>query len=402
MSLKILDIIKYEGPNNILIWKHPAEDFNTSSTLIVHESQKAVFFQNGQIADVFEAGKYKLHTGNIPILRKLLSLPTGGETPFHCEVYFVNMVEVMALKWGTDSKVKFLDPGTNIPFEIGASGEMSLRILEPEKLLVNLVGTETSLTPENLTRYFRGLMMSKIKSYLGRTIKEEQLSIFEIDSHLDVLSENMEEKLKPGFADYGIELVHFYVMNLVCPEDDPTFLQLRSLYGHRVTDVLAAQTKQQVELIHTQTRTQQRVMEAQAMAQKRQLEGYTYQEERAFDVAQGLADNEGVGQFTQTGVGLGMMMGVGSSMGSLAAGAVNRTLSQGLNPGGVPGGADQTVRTAVPVKKAGRTCISCGAQISDTAKFCPECGTMQEIKCPKCQTVYQSPVKFCQECGYKF
>ena len=40
-GLDIAKIIKYEGTNNVLVWKHPSEDFNTSSQLIVHESQEA-------------------------------------------------------------------------------------------------------------------------------------------------------------------------------------------------------------------------------------------------------------------------------------------------------------------------------------------------------------------------
>ena len=45
---QIVDVIKYEGDNSTFIWKHPAEDFNIMSQLIVHESQQAVFFLNGE------------------------------------------------------------------------------------------------------------------------------------------------------------------------------------------------------------------------------------------------------------------------------------------------------------------------------------------------------------------
>lgn len=41
--MAIQEVIKYEGENSVLIYKHPAEDFNTMSQLIVHESQEAVF-----------------------------------------------------------------------------------------------------------------------------------------------------------------------------------------------------------------------------------------------------------------------------------------------------------------------------------------------------------------------
>lgn len=39
----VVDIIKYEGDNSTFIWKHPNEDFNSLTQLIVHDSQEAVF-----------------------------------------------------------------------------------------------------------------------------------------------------------------------------------------------------------------------------------------------------------------------------------------------------------------------------------------------------------------------
>ena len=39
---QISEIIKYEGDNSTFIWKHPCEDFNTTTQLIVHESQEAI------------------------------------------------------------------------------------------------------------------------------------------------------------------------------------------------------------------------------------------------------------------------------------------------------------------------------------------------------------------------
>ena len=50
---QIADIIKYEGDNSTFIWKHPSEDFNSLTQLIVHESQEAIFFMNGQALDLF-------------------------------------------------------------------------------------------------------------------------------------------------------------------------------------------------------------------------------------------------------------------------------------------------------------------------------------------------------------
>ena len=75
----IADIIKYEGDNSTFIWKHPCEDFNTTTQLIVHESQEAIFFLNGQALDLFGPGRHTLETQNIPLLRRIIHSPTGGE-----------------------------------------------------------------------------------------------------------------------------------------------------------------------------------------------------------------------------------------------------------------------------------------------------------------------------------
>ena len=57
---QIAQIIKYEGDNSTFVWKHPNEDFNSLTELIVHESQEAVFFMNGQALDLFGPGRYTL------------------------------------------------------------------------------------------------------------------------------------------------------------------------------------------------------------------------------------------------------------------------------------------------------------------------------------------------------
>ena len=141
--MAIAEIIKYEGDNTSFIWKHPLEDFNSLTTLIVHESQEAIFMMNGQALDSFGPGRYTLDSENVPILGKVVNMAVhGGESPFHCEVYFINKTVQMAVKWGTDSKVRYVDPDSGVPIEIGASGEMNLEVLDGRKLLIKLVGTK--------------------------------------------------------------------------------------------------------------------------------------------------------------------------------------------------------------------------------------------------------------------
>lgn len=320
---QIAEIIKYEGDNSTFIWKHPSEDFNSLTQLIVHESQEAIFFMNGQALDLFGPGRYTLETQNIPLIGKTLNRSTGGKTPFHCEVYFINKTEQMAVKWGTDSKVQFMEPTYNFPISIGASGEMSLRADDSRKLLIKLVGTENILTKENLTRYFRAFLMTKVKSYIAQVIREQKISIFEIDERINDMSAALLKMLKPDFEDYGISLERFFVTTIVKPDGESTYEKFKSLHFRQYADIAEAKLRQQTAVIDAETEAQKTVIASQAMATKRQQEGYTYQQERGFDVAQDVANNEAVGQFTNMGVGFGTMAGVGGAVGSVVGGAVN-------------------------------------------------------------------------------
>ena len=324
---QIADIIKYEGDNSTFIWKHPSEDFNSLTQLIVHESQEAIFFMNGQALDLFGPGRYTLETQNIPKIGKLLNRTTGGETPFHCEVYFINKTEQMSIKWGTDSKVQYIEPTYGFPISIGASGEMSLRAEDSRKLLLKLVGTENFLGQQKLISFFRSFLMTRVKTYIAQVIKANAINIFEIDENLTAFSENIHKLLIPDFADYGISLERFFVTNIVRPDGDRQYEKFKELHFRQYADIAEAKLRQQTDIIYAQTEAQKVVIDSQAQATKRAQEGYTYAQERGFDVAEKVAQNEAVGQFTNMGVGLGTMAGVGGAVGGVVGGAVNDAMN---------------------------------------------------------------------------
>ncbi len=325
--MEIAQVIKYEGDNSTFIWKHPLEDFNSLTQLIVHESQEAIFFMNGQALDLFGAGRYTLETQNIPKIGKILNRATDDKTPFHCEVYFINKTEQMSIKWGTDSRVQFVEPTYGFPISIGASGEMTLHAEDSRKLLVKLVGTENNLSQGKLVQYFRAFLMTKVKSYIAQTIKAQKINIFEIDEHLQEISDKLKEMLRPDFEDYGVALERFFVTTIVKPDGEAQYEKFKSLHFRSYADIAEAKLRQQVSIIDEQTRAQQTIIESQAIATKRAQEGYTYAQERGFDVAEKVAENEAVGQFTNMGVGLGTMAGVGGVVGGVVGNAVNGAMN---------------------------------------------------------------------------
>ena len=318
-----VNIIKYEGDNSTFIWKHPREDFNNRTQLIVHESQEAIFFMNGQALDRFGPGRYTLETQNLPVLRSVISSTTGKKTPFHCEVYFINKTEQMSVRWGTDSKVQYIEPTYKFPISIGASGEMVLSVADPRKLLIKLVGTEKELNRETLTDYFRAVLMKKVKPYIAQAMRNNAINIFETDEYLEVFSKDIEDKLAADFAEYGISLNHFFVTTILKPDGEEQYERFKDIFFRSYAEIAEAKLKQEAELIYAETEAQKILINAEAMANKRIMEGYTYQEERGFAVAQDAVNNEATGQLANIGIGLGVASGIGGNLGSIVSNAIN-------------------------------------------------------------------------------
>ena len=409
---RIAEIIKYEGDNSTFIWKHPSEDFNSLTQLIVHESQEAIFFMNGQALDLFGPGRYTLETQNIPKLGKLLNRTTGGESPFHCEVYFINKTEQMSIKWGTDSKVQYIEPTYCFPISIGASGEMSLRAEDSRKLLLKLVGTENFLGQQKLISFFRAFLMTRVKTYIAQAMKSNAINIFELDENLTVFSDSIHKQLIPDFADYGVSLERFFVTNVVKPDGDRQYEKFKELHFRQYADIAEAKLRQQTDIIYAQTEAQKVIIDSQAQATKRAQEGYTYQQERGFDVATEVARNEAVGQFTNLGVGLGTMAGVGGAVAGTVGGAMNDALNQ------TNASNNQCTKCGAPLPQNAKFCLECGEKVASVirdntiicpscgktvarGKFCPECGYKFITACPKCGKEIVPGAKFCLECGEK-
>lgn len=328
----IAEIIKYEGDNSTFIWKHPCEDFNYLTQLIVHESQEAIFFMNGQALDMFGAGRYTLETQNIPLIGKALNKATNDKTPFHCEVYFINKTEQMNIKWGTDSRVQYIEPTYGFPLSIGASGEMTLRATDSRKLLLKLVGTENYLGQQQLTNYFRSFLMTRVKTYIAQTMKTNNINIFEIDENLAMFSNAIKNLLVGDFAEYGVALEQFFVTTILKPDGDRQYEKFKELHFRQYADIAEAKLRQQTEIINAETEAQKTVIDSRAQATKRAQEGYTYQQERGFDVAEKVAQNEAVGEFTNMGVGFGTMAGVGGAVGGMVGGMMNEAMNSATAP----------------------------------------------------------------------
>lgn len=452
----LASIIKYEGDADTLVWKHPIEDFNLGSQLIVHESQEAIFFRDGQALDLFGAGRYTLETQQLPILEKLYSLPTDTEGTFHSEVYFFNLIHQMAIKWGTPEKINFLEPMTGAPISIGARGVLNFKIANARKLLLKLVGTSGKLTRQDLMEdgeghiknYFRSLIQLTVSTNLANIITTEKMDILQLDQQKMRLSAAMLNAIQSSFEEYGLVVTEFLVMGIMLPQRGDlgydalqTILQMRQkdltksaiatetelklaeMEAKKQLDIRIQENVAEVEIAHRKAVAQKgetSVLEAQYESQRKvaaatgdvQAEKLHMQleMERKLQTAQIEAEEMRLKGYNQRDVmqadvqkayagALGQM---GANGGGAGSGMLGDIAGLGVTLGAMGSVIGMTKDAMMPMMNMGAAMAApatdgwdcaCGAK-NIQSKFCPECGA----KKPELKT---ADTWDCPQCGNK-
>ena len=388
MAEKIIDVIKYEGGNTTLIYKHPKTDFNLGTQLIVHESQEAVFFRDGKALESFGAGRHTLETQNLPYLKNAVNALANGEHVFHSEVYFINLTTELGVKWGTDSKIRLFDPISGLHLEIGASGTFNIKVVDGRKLLVKVVGTTGGFEQEEIfgsigystsktIGSFRGMIVSKVKTYLAKAIRENDISVLEIDEHLDELSDLLREEINKVLDSYGMFIPEFHLVNVLLPEpgENPNFDRYKAQYGERF--ILSEQER--IAVAAGKVELAEATAHATAEAEARKIEGMT---EIELEKQRGLAHAE-------------VLKAQGGDYQAETARIVGEAAASNEGGGSTAGIASDIVKAGVGIGVG----VSVAKEVVGTVKevIVAEDGTWE---CPECHHK-GTKGKFCEECGHK-
>ena len=336
--MALRDVIKYEGTKDVLVFKHPIEDFNRHAQLIVHEKQEAIVFMDGEAKTLYSPGKYELTSKNIPGLKHVVALFSGGELANHCEVYFINKLLFANIPWIT-TPMDIQDPTLKVFYAFQAQGFFSVHI-ENSYALFEIVGNERTFTIGDLKDYFQDLITSTAKVVLSNAMVQDGLSYGEINSHLDRLSGETADKLKTHFERIGLVLEKFSFDSVIIEKTE----------------------NYQKQLDHLTERFGQ------------QVEGYSYGPKRAFDVLEAQAKNQGSAGAAANYV-TGTMFGanVGQAYSGMMGGAFDQAFS---NPQGNMGNGDAEAGIVKPhpvQTHENHVCRKCHKELDPSWKYCPFC-----------------------------
>lgn len=374
----LYSVIKNDRPSDELIWKSPIEDFNTNTQLIVMESEEALFVKDGVIVETLEGGRHTLDTANYPFINKLQKMVSGGTSPYSAQIYFVDKAHKLELLWGTDSPIQMRDAQYGFAVGVRARGSYSIQIKDSKKFFVKLVGNMPVFTKDEIQASFRTAFQMKIKHTVATIMKQSNLTILDMNTELETLSDAVVNSLSEILDEYGIRLVNFYIADISIPENDPNYATINSAYAN-----------------------------AHAQNIEAQVQGDNWGKFTAKELLKDIANNPSAGGAAAMGAGIGVGAASAGVFGNLASqlfspmsgNQVQQNQNANANQGQRTSRFAPKTETQQPSNKTIK-CPECGNELPEGSKFCMNCGAkIEETKCKKCGAKLTPNAKFCPECG---
>lgn len=227
---ELLEIIEWtDDSRDTLSYRFPDDDkeIKNGAQLIVRESQQVQFVAAGRYADAFGPGKHTLKTENIPILSTLLGWKYGFDSPFKCDVYYVNTRLFTGNKWGTSNPVMMRDKDFGV-VRLRAFGTYDFRIVDVPTFLREVAGTDRDFRLDE----FADTMRSRIVSLFTDALATANVPALDVASRYAEMGEALLPIINPALSSrYGLEIASFVLENVSMPAEVEQAIDKRSSMG---------------------------------------------------------------------------------------------------------------------------------------------------------------------------
>ena len=226
---EFIDVIHWtDDTRDTMVWRFEREDHEIKygAKLTVREGQAAVFVHEGQLADVFTPGLYMLETNNMPIMTTLQHWDHGFQSPFKSEIYFVNTTRFNDLKWGTKNPIIARDPEFG-PVRLRAYGSYSIKVSDPARFLLEIVGTDGEFTMDEISFQIRNILVQEF----SRTIARSGIPVLDMAANTRELGKLVATDIAPTLAEYGLSMPELYIENISLPEAVEAVMDKRTSMG---------------------------------------------------------------------------------------------------------------------------------------------------------------------------
>lgn len=227
---QLIEVIEWtDDSRDTLSYRWPDDDkeIKNGAQLIVRESQQVQFVAAGQYADLFGPGKHTLSTENVPVLSTILGWKYGFQSPFKCDVYYINTRLFTGNKWGTSNPVLMRDKDFGV-VRIRAFGTYDFRIVQPALFLREVAGTDQNFRIDE----FADTMRSRIVSVFTEALAKAQVPVLDVATRYGDLGQALVQIINPAMVEkYGIEVTSFVLENVSVPPEVEQAIDKRSSMG---------------------------------------------------------------------------------------------------------------------------------------------------------------------------
>jgi membrane protease subunit (stomatin/prohibitin family) len=360
-------IARPDSSKDLVLYKWPETNIRMLSVLTVQPDEWAYFIKQGQVVGYLQGGQHKLDGAQIPFLGGLIDNLTGGNV-LMAELYFVSSREFANNKFG-GSMGEVEDPGTGEVIRCGVFGEFVYKVVDPAKLILNLVGTQPISSNDFIIDAIKDQLTKILRATVNGKMKAEQWSLLDVTS-----------------GTYTLEFEKTIV------DTAAGYMEPFGLAITRIEDFL----------VNMDEADRQRLLDIKDRMAKMRLAGdprymAAAQTEAMFGAAEGMkTGGDGVGM-----AGLFVGAGIGQNIaGSIQSGQVQQQASQAAQA--EQAAAAAAAPPAPPAAVATVACPTCGTANAPDAKFCQQCGgALGPKKCTNCSAELAPGAKFCPECGTK-
>lgn len=225
---ELIEVLEFlDNTGSVMVKRVPDNgptEIKWGAQLTVRDSQEAIFFRDGQVVDVFAAGRYVLETRNFPVITKwVTSFAYGPNSPFRAEVYFTNKKLFTNLKWGTAEPMLFADTELKM-IRLRAFGVFSLQIADSRVFVNQIVGTIGLYTDNDIADYLKNIIIAKLTEVLGTQAK----TVTELPSRFANICDAVKAGLQSDFQNIGLRIADFTISSISVPEDVQAMIDQRS------------------------------------------------------------------------------------------------------------------------------------------------------------------------------
>ena len=227
---QLIEVIEWtDDSRDTLSYRWPDEDkeIKNGAQLIVRESQLVQFVAAGQYADLFNPGKHSLTTENVPVLSTILGWKYGFQSPFKCDIYYLNTRLFTGNKWGTANPVMMRDKDFGV-VRLRAFGTYDFRIVEAAKFLREVAGTDQNFRLDE----FADTMRSRIVSVFTEALARAGVPALDVAQRYAELGDALLPLVNPAMREkYGLEITSFVLENVSVPPEVEQAIDKRSSMG---------------------------------------------------------------------------------------------------------------------------------------------------------------------------